>query len=93
MSTLAGEGARNSVFVCMHPEAKPEAVFVSRPPWPSSGGRLDRARVAQAVGRTGPPRSRGSSTSRSASPSMLKPYTASEMAAPGQRAIHGAWYM
>ena len=36
------------------------------------------------------PRSRGSSTSRSASPSMLKPNTASEMATPGHTAIHGA---
>jgi hypothetical protein len=40
-----------------------------------------------------PPRRRGSSTSRNASPSMLKPKTGSEMAAPGQSAIHGAWYM
>ena len=39
------------------------------------------------------PRSLGSSTSRSASPSMLKPNTASEIASPGQTAIHGAWYM
>ncbi len=36
------------------------------------------------------PRSRGSSTSRMASPSMLNPNTASEIAAPGQIAIHGA---
>jgi|SRR5262245_10636071 len=36
------------------------------------------------------PRRRGSSTSRSASPSMLKPNTAREMAALGNRAIHGA---
>jgi hypothetical protein len=33
------------------------------------------------------PRNRGSRTSRRASPSMLKPKTASEMAMPGQRAI------
>src|SRR6185436_9200304 len=39
------------------------------------------------------PRRRGSKTSRSASPSMLKPNTASEMAAPGKSAIHGAWIM
>jgi hypothetical protein len=36
------------------------------------------------------PRRRGSRTSRRASPSMLKPKTASEIAMPGQRAIHGA---
>ena len=39
------------------------------------------------------PRSRGSSTSRSASPSILKPNTASEIASPGQMAIQGARYM
>src|SRR5712692_8100667 len=49
--------------------------------------------LRQLAGRPPPPRSRGSSTSRSASPSMLKPKTASEMAAPGQMAIHGARYM
>src|SRR5205085_2377077 len=39
------------------------------------------------------PRSRGSSTSRSASPSMLKPNTTTEIATPGQMAIQGALYM
>src|SRR5262249_52200141 len=39
------------------------------------------------------PFSRGSSKSRSASPSMLKPKTASESATAGQIASHGAWYM
>src|SRR5438128_11466052 len=36
------------------------------------------------------PRNRGSSASRSASPSMLNPKTASEIATPGHTAIHGA---
>src|SRR5262249_7981243 len=49
--------------------------------------------VTQLTGRPPPPRRRGSRTSRSASPSMLKPKTAREMAAPGQMAIHGARYM
>src|SRR5947208_974328 len=40
-----------------------------------------------------PPLSRGSSRSRSASPSMLKPKTASDSAAAGQIASHGARYM
>src|SRR5438128_6981336 len=47
----------------------------------------------QRMGARPPPRKRGSRTSRSASPSMLKPKTASEMATAGQSAIHGAWYM
>src|SRR5216683_5166033 len=44
-------------------------------------------------GRRQAPRKRGSSTSRSASPSMLNAKTASEIATPGHTAIHGARYM
>src|SRR5207247_2631046 len=52
---------------------------------PGPARRQARKRLHRA-----PPRSRGSSTSRSASPSMLKPKTASEIATPGHTAIHGA---
>src|SRR5919106_1431588 len=45
------------------------------------------------IGMRPDPRRRGSSTSRSASPNMLKPKTAREIAAPGNSAIQGAWYM
>ena len=51
-----------------------------------AGGAL----ADQLAPRPEPPRSRGSRTSRSASPSMLNPNTASEMAAPGNSAIQGA---
>ena len=39
------------------------------------------------------PAAAGPAPSRSASPSILKPNTASEIASPGQMAIHGARYM
>src|SRR5206468_6521909 len=52
---------------------------------PGPARRQARKRLHRA-----PPRSRGSSTPRSASPSMLKPKTASEIATPGHTAIHGA---
>src|SRR4029077_8955460 len=57
------------------------------------GGWRGRRRGGELIGRPSPPRRRGSSTSRSASPSMLNPKTAREIAAPGQMAIHGARYM
>src|SRR4029077_13784867 len=41
----------------------------------------------------GPPRSLGSTRSRRASPSMLKPKTPRLIAMPGKTAIHGAWIM
>jgi alkanesulfonate monooxygenase SsuD/methylene tetrahydromethanopterin reductase-like flavin-dependent oxidoreductase (luciferase family) len=54
-------------------------------------GPLDRRREPYSPDGDRPePRRRGSSTSRSASPSMLKPKTAIEMAAAGNSAIHGA---
>jgi len=56
-----------------------------------AGGAVGAA--AQPIGRPPPPRRRGSRRSRSASPNMLKPKTAREIAAPGNSAIHGAWYM
>ena len=49
----------------------------------TSNGRAARCRAPPYCTRPPVPRSRGSSTSRRASPSMLKPNTASEMAAPG----------
>ena len=52
-----------------------------------------RAHGAVAGRHAQPPLSRGSSRSRSASPSMLKPKTASDSAAAGQIASHGARYM
>jgi hypothetical protein len=53
-------------------------------------GASGRRTVARARDRGQAPRRRGSSTSRSASPSMLNPKTASEIATPGQMAIQGA---
>ena len=73
--------------------------YQNSPPTPPSMARLPdrwdarRAKTGDGCAPGQRPRSRGSSTSRSASPSMLKPNTASEIASPGQMAIHGARYM
>lgn len=56
-----------------------------------AGERQDEGEPRLAPGQL--PRSRGSKTSRSASPSMLKAKTTAEMATPGQIAIQGATYM
>src|SRR5439155_16222653 len=54
---------------------------------PRPGHLQDRQRLSHL------PRSRGSRMSRSASPNMLKPNTAAEIARPGQMESHGDWSM
>src|SRR5215813_10472640 len=84
--------ARSASPVARSPSTPPGLELPSTAPgtmFPSPYVRsTPRAGPRQACQR--PPRNRGSSTSRSASPSMLNPNTASEIATPGHTAIHGA---